>query len=215
MRYETWESYFYPETYDTATRQGTLRNLYGERNAEILARLEYAETDINYYELVSGKVYIPYTYDAVHLCAIHSYLFQDVYEWAGQYRCVNIFKGVSSFADVHAGQIDRYLSDAKQLIQEIDWSSLNHGDFAQVSAEVFAYINQAHPFREGNGRTIREYIRQMALYIGYNMNYSRIKVVDYIEASIFSIVDISKLKEIYIISDYLFNFNYSIWNCIN
>ena len=198
MRYETWESYFYPETYDTATRQGTLRNLYGERNAEILARLEYAETDINYYELVSGKVYIPYTYDAVHLCAIHSYLFQDVYEWAGQYRCVNIFKGVSSFADVHAGQIDRYLSDAKQLIQEIDWSSLNHGDFAQVSAEVFAYINQAHPFREGNGRTIREYIRQMALYIGYNMNYSRIKVVDYIEASIFSIVDISKLKEIYI-----------------
>ena len=103
MRYETWESYFYPETYDTATRQGTLRNLYGERNAEILARLEYTETDINYYELVSGKVYIPHTYDAVHLCAIHSYLFQDVYDWAGQYRCVNIFKGVSSFADVHAG----------------------------------------------------------------------------------------------------------------
>ena len=162
MRYETWESYFYPETYDTATRQGTLRNLYGERNAEILARLEYTETDINYYELVSGKVYIPHTYDAVHLCAIHSYLFQDVYEWAGQYRCVNIFKGVSSFADVHAGQIDRYLGDAKQLIQEIDWSSLNHSDFAQVSAEVFAYINQAHPFREGNGRSSKVFMEHVA-----------------------------------------------------
>ena len=71
-----------------------------------------------------------------------------------------------------------------------------------ILAEKLAYysaeLNVLHPFREGNGRTIREYIRQMALYIGYNMNYSRIKVVDYIEASIFSIVDISKLKEIYI-----------------
>jgi len=71
-----------------------------------------------------------------------------------------------------------------------------------ILAEKLAYysaeLNVLHPFREGNGRTIREYTRQMALYIGYNMNYSRIKVVDYIEASIFSIVDTSKLKEIYI-----------------
>lgn len=196
MRYETWESYFYPETYDTATRQGTLRNLYGERNAEILARLEYTETDINYYELVSGKVYIPYTYDAVHLCAIHSYLFQDVYELAGQYRCVNIFKGVSSFADVHAGQIDRYLSDAKQLIQEIDWSSLNHGDFAQVSAEVFAYINQAHPFREGNGRSSKVFMEHVAQQSQFTFDFKRVSPQQWNQASMLSGPDLGSYKPV-------------------
>ena len=39
--YDTWESYFYPETYNPATGQGTLRNLYGERDAVALSLLEY------------------------------------------------------------------------------------------------------------------------------------------------------------------------------
>ncbi|WP_194948417.1 hypothetical protein [Actinomyces trachealis] len=41
VRYETWESYFCPETYDPSSGQGTLRNLYDERDARALARLEY------------------------------------------------------------------------------------------------------------------------------------------------------------------------------
>ncbi len=40
MMYDTWESYFYPETYNPATGQGTLRNLYGERDAAALTLLE-------------------------------------------------------------------------------------------------------------------------------------------------------------------------------
>ena len=39
--YDTWQSYFYPETYNPATGQGTLRNLYGERDAVALSLLEY------------------------------------------------------------------------------------------------------------------------------------------------------------------------------
>ena len=67
------------------------------------------------------------------------------------------------------------------------------GKLAYYSAE----LNVLHPFREGNGRTIREYIRQVALSLGYIMNYRNVTVESYLSASIFSITDISKLKEIY------------------
>ena len=55
MRYETWESYFYPETYDPGTGQGVLRNLYGEHDARALARLEYVETSARTIDLTRGR----------------------------------------------------------------------------------------------------------------------------------------------------------------
>ena len=53
------------------------------------------------------------TFDAEHLRAIHRYLFQDVFEWAGHYRSMNMSKNMSSFADVHSGEVDQYLDDVK------------------------------------------------------------------------------------------------------
>ena len=134
-----------------------------------------------------------------HFIEIHKKLFGDVYFFAGEFRKENIAKGSFRFADYR--YIENEIIKLFKMILE-DSIILNKNIDKDMLAEKLAYysaeLNVLHPFREGNGRTIREYIRQMALYIGYNMNYSRIKVVDYIEASIFSIVDISKLKEIYI-----------------
>lgn len=134
-----------------------------------------------------------------HFINIYKKLFGDVYFFAGEFRKENIAKGSFRFADY------RYINDEiVKIFEKIlkDKDLIEKKVSKDILAEKLAYysaeLNVLHPFREGNGRTIREYIRQMALYIGYNMNYSRIKVVDYIEASIFSIVDISKLKEIYI-----------------
>ena len=134
-----------------------------------------------------------------HFINIHKKLFGDVYFFAGEFRKENIAKGSFRFADY------RYINDEiVKIFEKIlkDKDLIEKKVSKDILAEKLAYysaeLNVLHPFREGNGRTIREYIRQMALYIGYNMNYSRIKAVDYIEASIFSIVDISKLKEIYI-----------------
>ena len=95
-RFDTWESYFYPPP-----DEGTLRNLFDERDPVVLTRLEYVETARRQRELLAGQVAIPRTYDADHVRAIHRHLFQDVYEWAGQYRTVNMAKGVGrGFADV-------------------------------------------------------------------------------------------------------------------
>ena len=121
-RFDTWESYFYPETIDPATGYGTLRNLYGERDARVLARLEYVETSGRAQQIDNGTITIARTYDGDHMRAIHWHLFQDVYEWAGQYRRVNIFKGPDrSFGDVLTGELDRYLHDIHQLITHTPW----------------------------------------------------------------------------------------------
>lgn len=125
MRFDSWESYFYPETINPTTREGTLRNVYGERDAKVLARMEYVETSGRAMQIESGSVKIARTYDGDHLRAIHWHLFQDVYEWAGQYRTVNIAKGPGrNFGDVLTGELERYLRDVRRLATQGGWGTL-------------------------------------------------------------------------------------------
>jgi cell filamentation protein len=164
VRFDTWESYFYPETINPTTREGTLRNLYGERDANVLARIEYVET-----------VKIARTYDGDHLRAIHWHLFQDVYEWAGHYRSVNIAKGPGrNFGDVLTGELERYLRDVRRLSTRGGWGTLGRTEFVERAATVFAYVNQAHPFREGNGRTSKLFMQHVAERSRYTFDYSRV-----------------------------------------
>ncbi|MFD0760365.1 hypothetical protein [Arthrobacter ulcerisalmonis] len=82
-QFDSWESYFYPDTIDPDTGIGTLRNLYEERDARVLSRMEYTDTTVRAVQLGNGEVEIARTFDGAHLRAIHGHLFQDVYEWAG------------------------------------------------------------------------------------------------------------------------------------
>lgn len=77
------------------------------------------------------------------LCAIHRHLFQDVYDFAGQMRTVNIAKGNFRFAPV------MYLSAALEAIEKMP-----QGTFDEI-IEKYVEMNVAHPFREGNGRSTR------------------------------------------------------------
>lgn len=86
--FDTWESYFYPPPDDK-----TLRNLVGIRDPQALEQYEYRETRKRGEQLKADPSLIEHTYDADHVRAIHRYLFQDVYEWAGDYRTQNMFKG--------------------------------------------------------------------------------------------------------------------------
>lgn len=82
-KFTDWESYFYPETYDAGTGQGVLRNKFGQRDFFELRALEYRATAQREQEMHAGVAQIDRTFGADHLRAIHGYLFQDVYEWAG------------------------------------------------------------------------------------------------------------------------------------
>lgn len=197
MLYDSWESYFYPETYDPATGQGTLRNLFGERDPLILRTMEYVLTSKRGAELLSGKIArIPHSFDAEHLRAIHRYLFQDVFEWAGQYRSVNMSKNMSSFADVHSGEVNRYLDDVHRLVNQTSWAELNLDDFARASAEVFAYLNQAHPFREGNGRTSKIFMEHVAEQSQFTFDFTRVSPHAWNQASMLSGPDIGTYEPV-------------------
>lgn len=182
MAFETWESYFYPPPDD-----GTLRNLFDERDAATLGRLEYVETAERQRELLAGEVAIARTYDAAHVRAIHRHLFQDVYPWAGEYRTVEMFEGVGrGFAEVRSGEVDRYLADVHQLVASTPWLELEHDAFAQRAATVFAYLNQAHPFREGNGRTSKVFMEHVAERSRFSLDYSRVSPEQVNQASMLS-----------------------------
>ena len=194
--YDTWESYFYPETYNPATGQGTLRNLYGERDAAALSLLEYTETSSRESDLMHGVADVERTFDAEHLRAIHRYLFQDVFEWAGHYRSVNMSKNISSFADVHSGEVDQYLDDVHRLVNQTSWAELNLDDFARASAEVFAYLNQAHPFREGNGRASKVFMEHVAEQSQFTFNFERVNPHVWNQASMLSGPDLGTYEPV-------------------
>ena len=93
-------------------------------------------------QLGNGEVEIARTFDGAHLRAIHGHLFQDVYEWAGEYRTVEMSKGPGrGFGEVRSGEVDRYLSDARQLVTSTDWAKISRNDFVATASTVFAYVN--------------------------------------------------------------------------
>src|SRR5699024_4425055 len=138
-------------------------------------RPEYVRTSARAEQLLRGEVAIPKTYDGEHLRAIHRYLFQDVYSWAGEYRTVNIFKVTPrGFADITTGEVDRYLSVVYELVTGELWGRLDDEDVAGRAARVFAYVNQAHPFREGNGRRSKVFMEHVAEQSGFALDFARV-----------------------------------------
>jgi cell filamentation protein len=181
---ELWEGYFYSETYDPSTMKGTLRNRLDERDPVVLEKKEYTRTSERQRELMGGEVAVPRTYDAEHVRALHRHLFQDVYDWAGEFRTVPLYKGTPrGFAGADGGEIDRYLVDVKKLVEATPWATLGRDEFAERAAMVFAHLNQAHPFREGNGRTSKVFMEHVAEQSAFTLSYDRVTPEVWNEAS--------------------------------
>jgi len=189
--FDTWESYLYPPPDDK-----TLRNLVGIRDPQALEQYEYRETRKRGEQLKADPSLIEHTYDADHVRAIHRYLFQDVYEWAGDYRTQNMFKGgrFVPFASVNGGEIDRYLNTTHHIVTTTDWAQLDRDEFSHAAAAVFANLNQAHPFREGNGRTSRVFMDHVAQNSKFDLDYSRVSPKDWNMASMLSGPDLGKYE---------------------
>lgn len=96
---------------------------------------------------------------------VHKYLFQDVYDWAGQMRRVEISKGGRQFLPMHA--FPQAFAFIDKLVDEYIKLPNNQTLVSHKLAEILDNINFMHPFREGNGRTQREFIRLLALQKGY------------------------------------------------
>ena len=105
-------------------------------------------------------------------------------------------KNMSSFADVHSGEVDQYLDDVHRLVNQTSWAELNLDDFARASAEVFAYLNQAHPFREGNGRTSKIFMEHVAEQSQFTFNFARVNSHVWNQASMLSGPDLGTYEPV-------------------
>ena len=139
---------------------------------------------------ISGK------FDLEHLRNIHKYIFQDIYPWAGKIRTVDIAKS-NMFCKVQF--IEMQAKEIFGKLQKDDYlKQLSKEKFAKRAAYYFSEINALHPFREGNGRTQRELIRQLACESGYILHFAAITETEMMEASIDSFVcDYKKMEALF------------------
>lgn len=119
------------------------------------------------------------------LAYIHAYLFEDVYEFAGQVRDVNLAKGSFRFAPV------MYLQQALEHI-----SAMPQQNFDQI-VEKYVEMNVAHPFREGNGRATRIWLDLMLKKeIQQVIDWNAVDKADYLSAMERSVVKDIEIKHL-------------------
>jgi cell filamentation protein len=119
-----------------------------------------------------------------HLKKIHAYIFQDLYEWAGKPRQAGFLsKGGTIFC--RGEYID---SQAEQLFGKLQAEKLLRGYDKPKFIERLAYfmgeVNALHPFREGNGRTCREFFRELSLCAGYVLDWGNADKDDLLVADV-------------------------------
>lgn len=123
------------------------------------------------------------SFDFAHYCAIHRFLFEDLYPWAGQMRTVDISKKGTLFCP--AVQIDQTAKAIfARLYKQNYFVGLRTENFVSVLVDFYERTNELHPFREGNGRTQRVFLSQLARHAGYALTFSRVDPDDLMIATI-------------------------------
>ena len=178
--YTTTQSiYCYPDS-------NVLKNKLNIRDNKLLKTAEEEITLIKQMELLKNP--IKGNFSKAHLMNIHKFIFEDIYPFAGKIRKEQISKADTLFYPPNL--IDRELDKVfakikeKNMLKETDEEKV-YDNLAYVMAE----LNIIHPFREGNGRSIREFIRLMAKRMGYDLNWGNVEKEKLLEASILSVDD--------------------------
>ncbi|MBE6904404.1 MAG: cell filamentation protein Fic [Ruminococcaceae bacterium] len=176
--YTTTQSiYCYPDT-------NVLKNKLNIRDNKLLKTAEEEITLIKQMELLKNP--IKGNFSKSHLMNIHKFIFEDIYLFAGKIRQEQISKADTMFYPPNL--INRELDKVFLKIKE--QNMLNEKEEEKIFdnlAYVMAELNIIHPFREGNGRTIREFIRLLAKRLNYDLNWGNVDKEDLLEASITSI----------------------------
>ena len=167
--------YVYPGT-------DVLKNRLGIRDLEKLQLFERVASIERSTEPIKG-----FTADIEGLKAVHKTLFQDVYEWAGKTRADEITiegktftpdkhvlsKGAMTFGASYlsAHALPKELAHARERLDDFqNRGILTKVKWAEVTADQIGMINHAHPFREGNGRSMRRFIELSAERYGFPRN---------------------------------------------
>jgi cell filamentation protein len=148
---------------------GVLRNRLGITDPHTLSQAEAAIATNAMAELTRSP--LPGHYDLPHLQAFHRFIFGDVYDWAGELRTVTLGKTGQMFCPPHdiqrrAGHLFLGLAARDHL------RGLDREHFLDELTELLAALTFLHPFREGNGRTQRALLAQLARGAGYTLRWA-------------------------------------------
>ncbi|MFH1522371.1 MAG: Fic family protein [Patescibacteria group bacterium] len=167
-----------------SVNKGFLKNKLGIKNKKKLDDAEtllLADTYTHFFELLKeGKV----EFDLSLLFSIHKYFFGTLYDWAGKIRTVDISKNDILFAPVK--YIDKTLKAFKPLLKKkIPKQPDTKNKLSKKLAIIHNEFNIIHPFREGNGRTIRLFLDLISVSLGYDpIDWSKISNSYYINACV-------------------------------
>jgi cell filamentation protein len=158
--------YIDPDFTYTDPKTGLLRNLQDITDPEVLVFVESGVVTKRLQELYEQPIKIK---GIDSLIEIHKHLFQDIYVWAGKQRTVEISKdGKQFFPTSHFDNAFKYIGQLIVQFKKIQKN--NKKQLAEKLAEILDNVNYLHPFREGNGRTQREFLRLLAIEKGLILN---------------------------------------------
>ena len=181
------DPYCYPDT-------DVLVNKLNIRNEETLAAAEIEFTTLRYKSYTSTILDIQ-EFTLEHLQRLHLHLFQDVYDWAGELRTIDISKGATRFCTA-----SRIKTEADRLFRQIPL--LKHAKtpevFVRDVADLYCEINLLHPFREGNGRAQRFFFEEMLFALGYDVLWPEISQQEWVYANVSGVnLDLQPLVDIF------------------
>lgn len=133
-----------------------LKNILGIKEQELL---EKYENDITLVNLISAEQFIEKNnIDLDYLKNLHKHIFGDIYDWAGEFRKIQIVKeepvlGGDTIRYSSPGEIQKNAENAIEELSKFDWTSLGVNEKAKQFSRIIARLWQVHPFREGNTRT--------------------------------------------------------------
>ncbi len=167
QKYEKWEDYFIENT-------DTLKNIPNIENKKLLEEYEKQVSAERLSQLYDEPPIGDFNIE--HLYSIHYYLFKDVYDWAGETRKVSMMKQT---VFLEPEKIEPYLENVFEESKKEIKNIKDEYHLASYISTLFYNLTFAHPFREGNGRTIREFLRQLINSVdfdfgSYEIDYSKI-----------------------------------------
>lgn len=147
-------------------KSGVLTNLAAITDSEDLLFFESVTVTKRINELHNNPIKIN---GIESLFSIHQHLFQDIYSWAGKKRLVEISKdGKQFFPTSHFENAFNFIDTLIESFKKTKRDDRN--EIAEKLAEILDNVNYLHPFRDGNGRAQREFLRMLALEKGISLN---------------------------------------------
>lgn len=168
--YERDDFYCFPDS-------KVLRNKLGIRDGKTLDAAEREITGLKAVEFVNDP--FPDKLDFGYIKKLHKFLFNDIYDWAGEIRAIDISKG-NIFCQHELIEVN-----ARALMNELEAENylVNSDNIAEKLSYYLGDLNSIHPFREGNGRVQRLFIAELARRAGYSLDFSNITPKEMIIAS--------------------------------